>query len=63
MVTMIEQQPDRWAKLRERLRAAAQVPILAFLVVLCAMASWLGIWTIFRLSEFIYDRYLRESWL
>lgn len=56
-------EPDRAAKLRERFRNAAQLPLLAFVVVLSSLGSWLGIWTIFRVAEFLYDRFLRQSWL
>ena len=54
---------DLWQRIRERAADLARVPLIALVIFVSAMIAWLGIWTCWRLAEYLFHNYLRESWV
>jgi hypothetical protein len=54
---------DRWQKLKDRLKDAARLPLVVFLIFTSGIFSWLGIWFIWRLGEYLYHNFLSKSWV
>ncbi len=54
---------DRWAKLRERLRDLARLPVIGLSIFIAAMFAWLGAWAVWRVCEWVFHFYLKESWV
>ena len=61
---MNTQQPTtRWAWFKERLRDMARLPLIVLLGFTSSMAAWLGMWLVWRASQFLFERYLAKSWI
>lgn len=56
-------QLSRWQKAKERIRDVARVPLMALVIFVSGMIGWLGIWTAWRASEWLFQHYLARSWL
>ena len=51
-----------WAEIVEWLKFVARLPVIALIIVMTGMFSWLGFWFIVRLCMFIYNKYLVTPW-
>lgn len=54
---------DRWQRLKDRLKDAARLPLVVFLIFTSGIFAWLAMWLVWRIGEYLFHNFLSRSWV
>ncbi len=58
-----QMQQGRWRVALEVLKYAARIPVALFLIFATGCLAWVLVWFVFRLTQYIYMKFLYEAWI